>query len=69
MSYFDFIQRYMQFTRNTSSSRKVSRFIIKIGLVSFLFLGAIFLLSKVDFPAPKNEIEKIIPNENFKIVR
>ena len=34
-----------------------------------LFLGAIFLLSKIDFPAPKKEIEKIIPNENFKIVK
>ena len=43
--------------------------IIKLGLVMVLFLGAIFLLSKIDFPAPKKEIEKIIPNENFKIVK
>ena len=42
---------------------------IKLGLVLILFFGAVFLLSKVDFPAPKKEIEKIIPNENFKIVK
>ena len=27
------------------------------------------LLNKIDFPAPKKEIEKIITNENFKIVK
>jgi len=59
----------MQFTRNTSSAKKASTLIIKISLVLILFLGAIFLLNKIDFPAPKKEIEKIIPNENFKIVK
>tara|TARA_B100001093_G_scaffold227663_1_gene218254 strand:+ start:324 stop:503 length:180 start_codon:yes stop_codon:yes gene_type:complete len=59
----------MQFTRNTRTSKSATSLIIKLGLVLFLFLGAIFLLSKVDFPAPKKEIEKIIPNENFKIVK
>ena len=38
-------------------------------IVLFLFLGATFFLSKIDFPAPTKEIEKIIPNENFKIVK
>ena len=69
MSYFDFNQRYMQFTRNTSSGKKATLLIIKLGLVVVLFFGTIFLLSKIDFPAPKKEIEKIIPNENFKIVK
>ena len=59
----------MQFTRNTSSSKKAILLVIKLGLVVVLFIGAIFLLSKIDFPAPKKEIEKIIPNENFKIVK
>ena len=59
----------MQFTRNTSSSKSVISLIIKLGLVLCLFLGVVFILSKVDFPAPKKEIEKIIPNENFKIVK
>ena len=59
----------MQFTRNTSSSKKATLLIIKLGLVVILFFGTVFLLSKIDFPAPKKEIEKIIPNENFKIVK
>ena len=59
----------MQFTRNTSSGKKAILLIIKLGLVVVLFFGATFLLSKIDFPAPKKEIEKIIPNENFKIVK
>ena len=59
----------MQFTRKTSSSKKAIGLIIKLALVSVLLLGTIFLLSKIDFPAPKKEIEKIIPNENFKIVK
>ena len=59
----------MQFTRKTSSSRSAIGLIIKLGLVAVLLIGAIFLLSKIDFPAPKKDIEKIIPNENFKIVK
>ncbi len=59
----------MQFTRNTSSGKKATLLIIKLGLVVVLFFGTVFLLSKIDFPAPKKEIEKIIPNENFKIVK
>ena len=34
-----------------------------------LVLVTIFLLNKIDFPAPKKEIKKIITNENFKIVK
>ena len=59
----------MQLTRNTSSSKKVLSLIIKLGLVIAILLGATFFLSKIDFPAPKKQIEKIIPNENFKVVK
>ena len=59
----------MQFTRKTSSTKNATRLIIKLGLVVVVFFGATFLLSKIDFPAPKKVIEKIIPNENFKIVK
>ena len=60
----------MQFNKNTSSGRtKIVGLVIKsiIGLV--IILGLAFFINKVDFPAPKKEIEKIIPNENFKIVK
>ena len=59
----------MQFTRNTSSSKKVIGLIIKLVLIVLVILGTTFFLSKIDFPAPKKQIEKIIPNENFKIVK
>ena len=59
----------MQFTKKTSSSRSFLVLTIKLGLVLLVILGVIFLLNKIDFPAPKKEIEKIIPNENFKIVK
>ena len=60
----------MQFIKNTSSGKKsiiglVIKSIIGLGVI----LGIIFFLSTIDFPAPKKEIEKIIPNENFKIVK
>mgnify|MGYP001492599436 CR=1 FL=1 len=59
----------MQFTKNTSSRQSVLVLTIKICLVLALVLSAIFLLNKINFPAPKKEIEKTIPNENFKIVK
>ena len=60
----------MQFNKNTSSGKtNIISLIIKsiIGLI--VILGLVFLINKIDFPAPKKEIEKIIPNENFKIVK
>ncbi|MFL2884604.1 MAG: hypothetical protein ACJZ4Y_05320 [Candidatus Pelagibacter sp.] len=60
----------MQFTKNTSSGKaSIIGMIIKstIGLV--VILGIVFFINTIDFPAPKKEIEKIIPNENFKIVK
>ncbi len=59
----------MQFTRKTSYSKNLVTLVIKLILVLILFIGITLVLSKVDFPAPKKEIEKIIPNENFKIVK
>ncbi len=60
----------MQFSKNTSSVKtNIISLVIKltIGLVAILTLA--FFLNTIDFPAPKKEIEKIIPNENFKIVK
>ena len=59
----------MQFIKKTSSSINILSLIIKIALALIIILGIVFLLNKIDFPAPKKEIEKIIPNENFKIVK
>ena len=59
----------MQFIKKTSSSRSILGVVIKLILLLLTFFLIIFLLNKVDFPAPKKEINKIIPNENFKIVK
>ena len=59
----------MQFIKKTSSSINILSLIIKIALALIIILGIVFLLNKIDFPAPKKEIEKVIPNENFKIVK
>ena len=58
----------MQFIKKTSSRTNILGLIIKLCLAIVVILGIIFLLNKIDFPAPKKEIEKIISNENFKIV-
>ena len=60
----------MEFNKNTSSGKtNVIGLVIKsiVGLV--IVLGLVFFLYSIDFPAPKKEIKKIIPNENFKIVK
>jgi len=59
----------MQFIKKTSSRAIFFRIVVKSGLALILILGIIFLLNKIDFPAPLKEIEKIIPNENFKIIK
>ena len=59
----------MQFIKKTSSITNILGLLIKSVIAVVLVLGLVFLLNKIDFPAPKKEIEKIVPNENFKIVK
>jgi hypothetical protein len=60
----------MQFNKNTSLGKtNIIGLIIKLILGLAVILGLVFLINSIDFPAPKKEIEKIIPNENFKIVK
>ena len=60
----------MQFNKNTSLGKtNIIGLIVKSIIGLAVILGLIFLINKIDFPAPKKEIEKIIPNENFKIVK
>ena len=59
----------MQFIKKTSSRERLIKFAIKITFVFVLAFLAIYLLNKIDFPTPKKDIEKIISNENFKIVK
>jgi hypothetical protein len=59
----------MQFVKKTSSRKSLAGLIIKLSIASIIILGVIFLLNKIEFPAPNKEIEKTIPNENLKIVK
>jgi len=59
----------MQFIKKTSSRVNFLGLIIKLTLVLVAIIGIVFLLNKIDFPAPIKEIDKIIPNENFKIIK
>ena len=59
----------MQFIKKTSSRQSIINILIKLFLILVIILGGVFLLNKIDFPAPTKEIQKIIPNENFKIVK
>ena len=38
-------------------------------LILTLFFIIITFIDKVDFPSPKKDIQKVIPNEHFKIVK
>ena len=59
----------MYFSKKTSSSNSIIGLAIKLALALVVIIGVVFLLNKIDFPSPKKEIEKIISNENFKIIK
>jgi|TARA_B110000003_G_scaffold273691_1_gene311966 hypothetical protein len=58
----------MEFKKNTSPSRLKN--LIKY-IIIFLLLSSIsiFLINKINFPSPNKDIEKVISNEKFKIVK
>jgi hypothetical protein len=59
----------MQFNYNSRFSSRVStkKKIINFFLYVLGFLLVLFLLSKINFPSPKNEIKKNITNETIKL--
>ena len=61
----------MNFERKTTigNPKGIFGILIKIILIFILFAIVIILIDRVNFPSPTKKIEKIIPNENFKIVK
>ena len=60
----------MQIYKKTRSrSYSFLSLVVKMLIILVIFAGIIFLLNKINFPTPNKVIEKIIPNENFKIVK
>ena len=61
----------MQFEKKTriGSSKGIIGIFIKIILVLVVLIVAVVLIDRIDFPSPIKKIEKVIPNENFKILK
>ena len=61
----------MQFQRKTTpgSFTNIGKLIIKIVIFLVLLFVAVILIEKIDFPKPNKKIQKVIPNENFKIIK
>ena len=61
----------MQFTKNTSRGKLMGlgKILKRVILLIFVVILTIFLIGKINFPAPNKKIEKIIPNEKFKTIK
>jgi hypothetical protein len=61
----------MQFTRNTSTRNLGGylKLLIKVILIFVIIFAVVTLLNQIDLPSPNKKIEKVIPNENLKIVK
>ena len=59
----------MQFYKKTSSRKSLTGIVTKLTMILVIILGTVFFLNKMEFPTPKKDIQKIIPNEKFKIVK
>ena len=61
----------MQFEKKTriGNPKGIFGILIKIILALVVLFIAIILIDRIDFPSPIKKIEKVITNENFKIVK
>ena len=61
----------MQFEKKTriGSPKGIFGILIKIILVLIVLFISLILIDRIDFPSPIKKIEKVISNENFKIVK
>ena len=61
----------MQFERKTRAGNLnlVIKLFVKIILLLLILLIVFILIDRIDFPSPIKKIEKVIPNENFKVVK
>ena len=60
----------MQFRKNTSRDKIFSLWTIsKIIIAIFIIVFGFMLINQINLPAPTKQIEKILPNENFKKIK
>ena len=61
----------MQFQKKTRAGRfgNLMKIFIRVAFFFLIILLLVVLIDKINFPHPNKKIEKIIPNENFKVVK
>ena len=61
----------MQFEKKTriGSPKGIFGVLIKIILSVLVLAVIIILVDRINFPSPVKQIEKVIPNENYKIIK
>ena len=61
----------MQFEKKTriGSPKGIFGILIKIILIFFILGVVVILVDRINFPSPIKKIEKVIPNDNFKIIK
>ena len=61
----------MQFQKKTSIGPFGSpvKILIRVAFIFIILLLIVVLVDKINFPYPNKKIEKIVPNENFKVVK
>ena len=61
----------MQFEKKTriGSTKGLLGILIKVIIVLLILLITIIFVDRINFPTPIKKIEKVISNENFKIVK
>ncbi len=61
----------MQFEKKTRAGNMsgIVKLLIKVVLIFLALLIAVVLIDRIDLPSPIKKIEKVISNENFKIVK
>ena len=61
----------MQFEKKTriGSPKGIFGILVKIILSVLVLAVIIILVDRINFPSPVKQIEKVIPNENYKIIK
>ncbi len=61
----------MHFYKKTTigKSNNYIKLVIKLSLIVFLFFIILIMVDQINFPAPNKNIEKILPNETFKVIK
>ena len=57
----------LKFKREESIGQSLGKKLIKIVIICLIITAGIFLLDKINFPAPEKDIKKDITNEIIKL--